>query len=266
MIISENIAKYRKKKGYTQEHLGELLGVSNQAVSKWELAVSMPDIMLLPRLADALGITLDELYGIEKATDKRNEMVRADDFPIEANRKLIEYFREQSGQDFNRLEDPWALVCVSELSGVAYISNNISFIDKDYKSPSSERFFNMDEVASAMKMLSDSKIRAVLAYMYRESFAENKPYCKGFLISKISSECGLTKDEVLEVMEKMKTLQLLETLVNDEKVTEYVFLKSHAFYALAIFKLAELLIQDAHSYEVVRDKSLINDYAFEKLW
>ena len=55
MSIGENIAKYRKVKGLTQEQLGELLGVTNQAVSKWESAVSMPDIMLLPRISNAQG-------------------------------------------------------------------------------------------------------------------------------------------------------------------------------------------------------------------
>ena len=40
MSLSENIAKYRKLKGYTQDKLGELLGVTNQAVSKWEVGVS----------------------------------------------------------------------------------------------------------------------------------------------------------------------------------------------------------------------------------
>ena len=43
--IGEKIAKYRKLKGYTQEQLGEFLGVSGQAVSKWESEVSMPDVI-----------------------------------------------------------------------------------------------------------------------------------------------------------------------------------------------------------------------------
>ena len=66
MTLSENIMKYRKQKGYTQDKLGELLGVTNQAVSKWELGISMPDVMLLPKIADVLGTSLNGLYGIEK--------------------------------------------------------------------------------------------------------------------------------------------------------------------------------------------------------
>ena len=63
MQLSENIAAYRRARGMTQEELGMALGVTNQAVSKWENAVSLPDVTLLPALARALGITLDQLFG-----------------------------------------------------------------------------------------------------------------------------------------------------------------------------------------------------------
>lgn len=59
--IGNRIAKYRKIKGLTQEGLAEKLGVSSQAVSKWENDVSCPDISLLPMLCNELCITVDEL-------------------------------------------------------------------------------------------------------------------------------------------------------------------------------------------------------------
>lgn len=59
--IGARIAKYRKEKGMTQETLADKLGVSSQAVSKWETDTSCPDISLLPTLAQVLGITVDEL-------------------------------------------------------------------------------------------------------------------------------------------------------------------------------------------------------------
>lgn len=72
MSIGKNLAKYRKAKRLTQEELGEKLGVTNQAVSKWESEASMPDVMLLPEIATALNITLDDLYGIAKEPEKTN--------------------------------------------------------------------------------------------------------------------------------------------------------------------------------------------------
>ena len=62
--INENIASFRKKKGVTQEGLGRALGVSMQAVSRWENG-GTPDTMLLPALADYLGASIDELFGRE---------------------------------------------------------------------------------------------------------------------------------------------------------------------------------------------------------
>lgn len=61
MSIGKNIARRRKLIGLTQEELGGRLGITNQAVSKWESEVSMPDIMLLPQIADVLGCTLEEI-------------------------------------------------------------------------------------------------------------------------------------------------------------------------------------------------------------
>ena len=59
--IGKRITKYRKEKGLTQEGLAERLGITSQAVSKWETDASCPDIGLLPKLCKELGITSDEL-------------------------------------------------------------------------------------------------------------------------------------------------------------------------------------------------------------
>lgn len=59
------ILRRRKEKGLTQEALANKLGVSNQAVSKWEGDVCCPDLQLLPLLADTLKLSLDELFGRE---------------------------------------------------------------------------------------------------------------------------------------------------------------------------------------------------------
>lgn len=60
MKISDKIKQMRKKAGFTQEQLASRLGVSAQSISKWENEVSMPDITLLPLIAEIFGITIDE--------------------------------------------------------------------------------------------------------------------------------------------------------------------------------------------------------------
>lgn len=61
--INEQIAFLRKQKGLTQEELASVLGVTNQAVSKWESAQCCPDIQLLPDIARLFNVSADELIG-----------------------------------------------------------------------------------------------------------------------------------------------------------------------------------------------------------
>ena len=65
MNFAEIIVNRRKALGLTQEGLAQKLGVTNQAVSKWESGQSCPDLALLPQIADLFGITIDELFGRE---------------------------------------------------------------------------------------------------------------------------------------------------------------------------------------------------------
>lgn len=63
--LGTRIAAHRKKLGMTQDKLAEKLGVTAQAVSKWENDQSCPDVTMLPKLAEIFGTTTDALLGIE---------------------------------------------------------------------------------------------------------------------------------------------------------------------------------------------------------
>lgn len=66
MHIGKQIKYYRIRKSVRQEDLAEYMGVSCQAVSKWETGASLPDITLLPRLAIYLGVSIDDLFRISE--------------------------------------------------------------------------------------------------------------------------------------------------------------------------------------------------------
>ena len=79
MSFAEIIVRCRRELGLTQEGLAQKLGVTNQAVSKWESGQSCPDIALLPALADLFGITMDELFGREAAEAPKTALPWPDD-------------------------------------------------------------------------------------------------------------------------------------------------------------------------------------------
>lgn len=76
MEIGKNIAKLRREQNMTQEQLGQALGISGQAVSKWENG-GTPDAEMLPAIADKLGVTIDTLFGREwkKADDMTDSLI-----------------------------------------------------------------------------------------------------------------------------------------------------------------------------------------------
>ncbi|MBE6570568.1 MAG: helix-turn-helix transcriptional regulator [Ruminococcaceae bacterium] len=65
MSFGQTIKDLRRDAGMTQEHLAELLSISPQAVSRWETDAAMPDISLLPPLANLFGVTTDHLLGMD---------------------------------------------------------------------------------------------------------------------------------------------------------------------------------------------------------
>ena len=63
--FADNIIRFRKDKGVTQEQLADFLGVTKASVSKWETKQSLPDISLLPIIASYFVVSIDELLGYE---------------------------------------------------------------------------------------------------------------------------------------------------------------------------------------------------------
>jgi len=68
--IADNLVGYRKKAGLTQQQLAEKLNYSDKAVSKWERAEAIPDVVVLKTIADIYGIKVDDFFSEQVAEKK----------------------------------------------------------------------------------------------------------------------------------------------------------------------------------------------------
>lgn len=98
MDFGSRIRQLRYKHSMTQEQLSEQLGLSPQAVSKWENNAAMPDITLLPLLAEVFGISIDDLFDLtaeQKYRRIENRMEVQDEIDSDIFREYEEFLKEQ---------------------------------------------------------------------------------------------------------------------------------------------------------------------------
>lgn len=102
--IANRLIKLRKEKGYSQESLAEALGISRQAVSKWERAESSPDTDNLICLAKLYGVSLDELL----KTDDSIETIRDEQINVEQNENNTNTSEEENDdeEDEYKIQNP----------------------------------------------------------------------------------------------------------------------------------------------------------------
>lgn len=126
--IAENLKAFRRERGNTQEELSNHLGISIQAVSKWERNEGYPDITLLPMIAAYYEKTVDELLGCGE---------------IEQNRRIEEVWKQYKEKwNEGRIEDaislmrgalkefPHSLSFMSELAQALLYSGNREYLDE----------------------------------------------------------------------------------------------------------------------------------------
>lgn len=272
MSIAKNIAALRKAKGYTQEQLGEILGVSNQAVSKWESAITYPDIMLLPKIADALDTTLNGLYGI--ADDRRDINEKINEFPRMAHTLTKKLFYEQLSVDSMKpfvktekdsegskiyIKAGCTLGAITYTAGgAAFISDKLSVVSSEFDLKNGGKIFDKREIASGMKKLCDANVRKVLSYMHSEAFKDTPAelsqlavyfgdhdiFEAKFSLEELSAACHLSEDDTLDAIEKLISVHVAEVLHENDKIY-YIFKKTKAIETAVAFEVFERLISES---------------------
>lgn len=130
--LGNRIAQLRKEKGFTQDDLAQMLDVSPQAVSKWENDLTCPDISLLPKLAQILGVSVDTL--LSGKTEPIAQIV-----PVEERKDLkdmmLRIIVDSAEGDKVRVNLPLALVQVALDMGMELpqLSGNVALQNIDLR-------------------------------------------------------------------------------------------------------------------------------------
>ena len=91
MRFEEKIVELRKSKGLSQEELAEQMGVSRQAVSRWELGHTLPDITNLVQLCELFGVSADYLVRDEEQTSAKSDQSAKTIAKLTRERERIRY-------------------------------------------------------------------------------------------------------------------------------------------------------------------------------
>lgn len=152
MNIGNKIKELRRKRGVTQEQLANAVGISFQAVSKWENNIALPDITLMPLLANFFAVSMDELF----------------DFNLEEMEKEIEKIVDEAYK--YRESNPEKSKSILEESLKKYPENDILLNNLLYVTPDADETI---EIASKLiGKTTDNEVKydalRFLAYAYKK--------------------------------------------------------------------------------------------------
>lgn len=138
--IGKKLYELRKQSGFTQDYVAEKLGVSAQAVSKWENDIACPDIMTLPHIAELYGITVDELF---KNDDVKSNVKFEKEEKVNENELVLRVYVDTSNGDDIKVNLPYILV--KELINVGKDISSV-FTGIDLTAVNFESVFKMVEL------------------------------------------------------------------------------------------------------------------------
>lgn len=242
----------RKERGLTQEELGKAVGVSTQAVSKWECG-GVPDTELLPAIADYFNVSIDKLFGRNIGDYGDIDAITAKYISsIEEKQRMQKAFEhcwalERSLGGTSELEEHSSLSAIRSKEN-RYVHSRIlsdfgfTLMCLKEKSP---YFLLMPEPVegwdkalvenidylSLFQMFADKDAFGTLLLLYKR---ENKPFTSKLL----NKNLGVTMeraDEILTILESYSLIATSEVELDDEVMKMYNFKPNPAFIALLAF-------------------------------
>ncbi len=277
--IGQNIAKLRKEKGFKQEELARYVGVSAQAVSKWENG-GVPDTELLPKIADFFGVSTDRLFG-RNVTDysdiQEALMTKIVATPKDDKIKLVFNYcwdmERAMMLDLPHIEKTTSSIedaesdCASEqvYSSVLYpngftrmgVANRSQYflIVPDAKS-SDVAYFNDIDYPEFFKDFSDKALFDTCVFFHKREST------KSFTARLLVKSLGLTEEKATEIIRKLENYDMIRSTqieMDDEVQTVYRFRPTPSFVALLIFA-REIISPPGHFFyfNCDREKPYLN--------
>ncbi len=256
-IIGRHIAALRKEKGVKQEELAKRVGVSPQAVSKWENG-GVPDIELLPAIADYFGVSIDSLFG-RTATDYSDVraalMKQVNSTPEEQRLRQVlntcfamekalmphlDYAENRDIEDYERAVDAdsqhYSSVMLDNGFTRMGIANRAQYflIVQDAKDTEKAYFAGID-YPSFFEDFADRDFFNACVYFHQCPSGVSQ---KGFTLSTLAKKLGVTAEKATAVVDNMKKYGLITGTpleLEEETVTVYHFVPTPSFVALLTF-------------------------------
>ena len=250
MSLSANIKRLRLEKNLTQEQLATKLGVSAQAVSKWETSETYPDGALLVPLANELQVSLDELFGNETVTmadisgrimklihntEAKERFNVARDIGWQIERGLFNC-RMEIGKKYNpnEIKNQKNASYILDDNGFTIVSNGKEPFFAVFPQPEDGygHFLNdKEDLQKIFAALSHTDTMKALIYLYHK--AENYVFESAVL----ERDCEITNDQINAVIDDLLTLKLIrkqELTINGEKRILYYSRPSHKLLAVLL--------------------------------
>jgi len=261
--IGTNIAELRRERDIKQEELANAVGVSTQAVSKWECG-GMPDAELLPAIADFFSVSVDRLFG--------RSVGDYGDLKAEVAKHIVSIEQEKRIDEV--MEYCW--VIEKAIGGSEDVERSIKDLYADYPSYSQmltfngitsfcqmkdlpyfiimpepeggweKGFLNREEYVAAFKALSDPDVLNVLFLLYRR---DNKPFTPKLLEKEL--KLPLEKaEQILQTLMKFELISESEIELDDSVQKVFNFTPNPAF--ISLLAIAREFIHFPHSFSYYR--------------
>ena len=264
MSLSANIKRLRLEKDMTQEQLATKLGVSAQAVSKWETSETYPDGALLVPLANELEVSLDELFGNDSVsmadisgrivklihnTDAKERFNVARDIGWQIERGLFNCRTKiEKKYDPNEIKNQKNASYILGDNGFTIVSNGKEPFFSVFPQPAEGygHFLNdKDDLQKIFAALSHTDTMNALIYLYQK----NENYV--FESAVLQRDCEIANDQINAVIDDLLTLKLIwkqELTINGENRVLYYSRPSHKLLAVLLMP-REICYKGAYSFQ-----------------